>query len=85
MLFDLNQFYNYYTNPRNLKYDPNPPIYNYFDKNNNSHTSIKSGNYIEINGTKLYVDVLNPSTKNIIFTIYDPSDNNYLDNHFNFG
>jgi len=38
-----------------------------------------------INGTKIYVDALDPKIKKVIFTIYDPNDVHYWDHHFHFG
>lgn len=87
VLFDYNTFYNYYTNQSNLNVDPNPPEYSYYDfkksikQNKNVSTKKrKSGNFIEINGIKIYIDVL--SDQRLVFTIENPAQ---LDHHYHFG
>lgn len=83
MQFNIDQFYNYYANVSNLQFDSSKPKYTYFD--NNIRKLIKkrkSGYYILINNKKVYVESLNPSIRQITFTVENPQN---LDNHFHFG
>ena len=85
MQFDIDRFYNYYTNPSNLQVDKTPPTHQFYDNNGKIHFSPKSGNYITILGKKIYIEVKNSRIKEILFTIHDPTDPHNLDNHFHFG
>jgi hypothetical protein len=84
MQFNINRFYSYYTNPRNLQIDPNPPTHQFYH-GKKLNPSPKTGNYITILGKRIYVEPKNSRIKEILFTIHDPSDRYNLDNHFHFG
>lgn len=84
MSFDIDQFYNYYSNTSNLQFDPSQPIYKYNHMGKTKFTQ-KTGYYIVINNRKIYVEPVNHSIREILFTIHDPTDPDNWDNHFHFG
>jgi hypothetical protein len=94
--FDYDTFYDYYTNLNNLKIDRNRSYVKYYflkkekDIRNSKIILIrkrKSGKYIEINNTRLYVEFLNNYNKSIIFSILRESEEPgvFWDDHFHFG
>lgn len=61
MRFDIDQFYDYYSNISNLDFDTNNPNYTYFDNTIGKWINKKKmGYYVPIYGKKVYVEILDP-------------------------
>jgi len=94
VLFDYDTFLDYYTNPANVMFDPNPPILNAYITVGHriiKTTTVKSGNYIIAQGEKLFIDILKADPvrhkmkKPIIFTFPREVNGEWWDFHYHFG
>lgn len=87
-IFDFTTFYNYYTNNSNITVGA--PFTMKYHRKNTIQTAYNSGNYITIDGKKLYISILPPNpvenriTPALLFTTPTTINSVLWDTHYHF-